>query len=183
MRLHSRWRPAPPSTTVHEPLVPDMAPVDPTLGAHAAGEPVVRSGRKLTLIGIVALILAATVAGQQSARRASSQPQLPSTPTQWVDQWISATLQHPARVCGQLYAPALAAVFKADTGHSCAWYYSSVKSTSFRIRHVLQAGGTAVVESQQLDAGRLGYFTTILNHTRNGWQAVDMVPGGPVRPR
>jgi hypothetical protein len=71
--------------------------------------------------------------------------------------------------------------FKGDTRRSCTSYYTSVRSTSFRIRHVLQDGPTAAVEAQDLGAGRkLGYFTMLLSHIR-GWQAVDVVPGGPVR--
>ena len=56
------------------------------------------------------------------------------------DQWTAASLENPARVCQQLFAPALAAAFKADTGRSCLTYYSSLTSSSFRIRHVLQDG-------------------------------------------
>jgi hypothetical protein len=57
-------------------------------------------------------------------------PRLPSTPQQWVSQWTAATLQSPAEVCDHLYAPALSRAFEGDTGHSCASYYTSVKSIS-----------------------------------------------------
>jgi hypothetical protein len=41
-----------------------------------------------------------------------------------------------------------------------------------------------VVEAQQLGDGRKwGYITLILSHVHNGWQALDIVPGGSVRPR
>ena len=87
-------------------------------------------------------------------------------------------------MCQQLFAPALAAAFKADTGRSCLTYYGSLTNSSFRIRHVLQDGPTAAVEAQQLGHGRKwGYFTLILSHVHGGWQAVDVVPGGSVRPR
>ena len=87
-------------------------------------------------------------------------------------------------MCHQLFAPALAAAFKADTGRSCLTYYGSFSNSSFRIRHVLQDGPTAAVEAQQLGHGRRwGYFTLILSHVHGGWQAVDVVPGGSVRPR
>ena len=105
-------------------------------------------------------------------------------PQQWVSHWTAATLQSPAEVCDHLYAPALSRAFKGDTGHSCASYYTSVKSTSFRIRHVLEDGPTAAVEAQEVGAGRKrGYFTMLLSHVRGGWQAVDVVPGGSVRAR
>jgi hypothetical protein len=71
-----------------------------------------------------------------------------------------------------------------DTGHSCTWYYTSVKSTSFRIRHVLQDGPSAAVEAHAIGAGRKsGYFTMLLSHVRGGWQPVDVVPGGSVSAR
>jgi hypothetical protein len=41
---------------------------------------------------------------------------LPPSPRQWVNQWTAASLDNPARVCQQLFAPALAAAFEADTG-------------------------------------------------------------------
>ena len=109
---------------------------------------------------------------------------LPASPQQWVDQWTAASLENPARVCQHLFAPALAAAFKTDTGRSCARYYALVNTTSFRIRHVLKDGATATVEARQVGARpKWGYFTIVLSHVRGGWQAVDMVPGGSVRPR
>ena len=87
-------------------------------------------------------------------------------------------------MCQHLFAPALATAFKADTGRTCLAYYSSVTSSSFRIRHVIQDGPTAAIEAQQLGHGRKwGYFTLIVSRVRSGWQAVDIVPGGSVRPR
>jgi hypothetical protein len=101
-----------------------------------------------------------------------------------VQQWTAASLENPARACEQLFAPALAAAFKADTGQSCLAYYRSVSNSSFRIRHVLEDGPTATVEAQQLGHGRRwGYFTIVLSHLHGGWYAVDIAPGGSVRPR
>jgi hypothetical protein len=102
----------------------------------------------------------------------------------WVTQWTAAALQSLAAVGNRLYSPALARAFKGDTGHSCSGYYTSITSTSFRVRHVLQDGPTAAVEAQELGAGRKwGYFTMLLSHVSGGWQAVDVVPGGSVRAR
>jgi hypothetical protein len=108
---------------------------------------------------------------------------LPSTPRAWVDQWTAASLNDPGRVCGRLFAPALASAFKSDTGRSCIGYYRQVNSTSFRIRRVRQDGGGAAVEARQVGAARnWGYFTVLLSHVGAGWQAIDIVPGGSVRP-
>jgi hypothetical protein len=74
--------------------------------------------------------------------------------------------------------------FKADTGRSCVGYYRNVKSTSFRVRRVILDGNAAAVEARQVGAGHgWGYFTVLLSHVDGGWQAVDVVPGGSVRPR
>ena len=103
---------------------------------------------------------------------------------QWVEQWTAASLDNPGRVCRQLFAPALAAVFKADTGRSCLDYYNDVNAKSFRIRHVLVDGNAAAVEVREVGLRpNWGYVTMILSHVEQGWQAVDIVPGGPVRPR
>jgi hypothetical protein len=83
-----------------------------------------------------------------------------------------------------LFAPALATVFKTDTGRSCLAYYRDVRAVSFRIRRVLEDGGTAAIEARQVGSRRnWGYFTVLLSHVDAGWQAIDIVPGGSVRPR
>jgi hypothetical protein len=102
----------------------------------------------------------------------------------WVQEFTAAAIDHPSDVCRHLFAPALAAVFRADTGKSCLAYYGDVESPSYRIRHTLQDGPTAAVEAQQLGDGRtFGYFTILLTRLPSGWQAIDIVPGGSVRPR
>lgn len=143
-----------------------------------------RARRRGPLIGVVTVAAVAVIAGQQHGGSAPIKPPLPSTPRQWVDQWAAASLNDPGRVCGRLFAPALASAFKSDTGRSCLAYYRNVTSPSFRIRRVLVDGVAAAVEGRQVGAARnWGYFTVLLSHVANGWQAIDIVPGGPVRPR
>jgi hypothetical protein len=140
--------------------------------------------RRGSLIGVVTVAAVAVIAGQQHASRAPVAARLPSTQRQWVDQWAAASLNDPGRVCGRLFAPALATAFKSDTGRSCVDYYQHVNSTSFRIRRVLEGGDAASVEARQVGAARnWGYFTVLLSHVGAGWQAIDIVPGGSVRPR
>jgi hypothetical protein len=87
-------------------------------------------------------------------------------------------------VCHHLFARALTSAFKADTGETCLAYYHQIDSPSYRIRRTLQDGPSAAVEAQQLGHGRaFGYFTILLSHLARGWQAIDIVPGGTVRPR
>lgn len=109
---------------------------------------------------------------------------LPGTPAAWVQQFTASAIDKPKDVCQHLFAPALAAVFKLDTGKTCLAYYSRVDSRSYRIRHTLRDGPSAAVEAQQLGYGRtFGYFTILLSRLQGGWQAIDIVPGGPMRPR
>ncbi len=189
LRTHSRWRPstpvvAAPATTAtndhdlhserSEELFSEQHDLDPP-----------RSQRKpRALIAIATIVAIAVIVGQQRSAPSPATPRLPSTPQQWVSQWSAATLQSPAEVCNHLYAPALRRAFTRDTSHSCTRYYTSVKSSSFRVRHVLEDGPTAAVEAQEVGAGRKwGYFTMLLSHVNGGWQAIDVVPGGSVRAR
>jgi len=183
LRTHSRWRPSLPASAPPQQPEPtqnhELQCEEAQLGPEQP-----RQRRPRTLIAVVTLVAVTIIAGQQYASRAPAASPLPLTPQQWVDQWTAASLNNPRRVCGQLFAPALAKAFRPDTGHSCSAYYSNVKSTSFRIRHVLQNGGSAAVEARQVGALRnWGYFTVLLSHVHRGWQAIDIVPGGPVRPR
>jgi hypothetical protein len=183
LRVHSRWRPStpaspppPPSATDDDALLsqqPDdllsgQEDLDPPRGSHR---------KPRALIALATIVAVAVIAGQQHTASGPAVTRLPSTPQQWVSRWTAATLHSPAEVCDHLYAPALARAFKGDTGHRCASYYTSFKSTSFRIRHVLEDGPTAAVEVQEVGAGQKpGSFTMLLSHIRGGWQAVDVVP-------
>ena len=190
LRAHSRWRPSTPAastpartSTEGEDLL-SQQPEQLLSEQHRLDLPGARRRTPRALMAIITIGAVAVIAGQQHSEPAPAVPRLPSTPGQWVSQWTAATLQSPAEVCDHLYAPALSRAFKGDTGHSCTWSYATVKSTSFRIRHVLEDGPTAAVEAQELGAGRKwGYFTVLLSHVRAGWQAVDVVPGGSVRAR
>ncbi|MFZ1996629.1 MAG: hypothetical protein WAU75_21125 [Solirubrobacteraceae bacterium] len=123
------------------------------------------------------------IAGQQHGGHAPP-ARLPTTPQQWVDQWTAASAKNPEKVCDQLFAPALATAFRPDTGRTCVAYYTNVTSSSFRVRHILRDGSAAAIEAHQVGARRTwGYFTMLLSRIHAGWQAVDIVPGGPVRPR
>jgi hypothetical protein len=190
LRVHSRWRPS----TLAAPPPPPTAPEDDALfiqrpddllnGQHELDPPRGSQRKPRALIALVTLAAVAVIAGHQHTASAPTVPRLPSAPQQWVSRWTAAALQSPAEVCNHLYAPALSRAFKGDTGHSCASYYTSVKSRSFRIRHVFEDGPTAAVEAQEVGAGRRsGYVTMVLSRVHGGWQAVDVVPGGSVRAR
>jgi hypothetical protein len=181
-RRHSRWRPVapatvPPTSAGLEPLVDDAGGRQVLDQSHASPR------RSRALIALATVIGVAVIAGAQRSGGTVRAP-LPSSPQHWIEQWTSASLENPARVCQHLFATALAAAFKADTGRSCTRFYTSIRSSSLRIRHVLEDGPTATVEARQVAANpKWGYFTIVLSRVPGGWQAVDMIPGGSISPR
>jgi hypothetical protein len=189
-RVHSRWRPPtpatppPPLTATDDDAVLSQLP-DDLLSERDDPDPPRGSHRKpRALIALATIVAVAIIAGQQHTESAPGVPRLPSTPLQWASWWTAARLQSPAEICDHLYAPALSRAFKNDTGQTCASYYTSIKSTSVRIHHVLEDGSAAVAEAQEVGAGRKrGHFTMFLSHITGGWQAVDVVDGGSVRGR
>jgi len=184
-RVHSRWRPAVATGVGLGRGDPEPAePLDPDLsGGELLDRRPAGSGRWLVVIGVVAVVVIAAIADHRHSG-STSPTSLPLTPSQWVEQWTAASLKSPARVYHQLFAPALAVAFKADRSRFCLTYYGSLTNSSFRIRDVLQDGPTAAVEAQQLGHSRKwGYSTLILSHEHDGWRAVDIVPGGSLRPR
>jgi hypothetical protein len=181
-RVHSRWRPRP-----SQPALP-TTPESP--GANAQASPIQdvnaprhRPWRSITVLVSGALVmLAIVVAIRHATTTRAASAVLPATPVAWVQQFAASALDKPTDVCRRLFASALAAAFKGDTGKSCLAYYSQVESRSYR--HTLQDGSSGAVEAQQLGDGRtFGYFTILLTRLQAGWQAIDIVPGGSMRPR
>jgi hypothetical protein len=180
-RSHSRWRPPPPQASA--PQTPAETPPS-TLSSHQT--PARAPWKTITILLSVALLILAIAIGLRHTTNATRPPAvvLPHTPTAWVQQFTADAVDDPTDVCHHLFAPALAAVFKADTGKTCMAYYNQVDSRSYRIRHTLQDGPTAAIEAHQLGYGHtFGYFTILLTHLQTGWQAIDIVPGGSVRAR
>ena len=99
-RVHSRWRPSvatgvgvghrDPEPT--EQLDPDL--IEPELLDHRPAG----SRRWLAVIGVVAAVVMAAIASHPH-HRSTSPAGLPSTPSQWVEQWTAASLDSPSRVC------------------------------------------------------------------------------------
>jgi hypothetical protein len=184
-RIHSRWRPGASATTPPQRSTQAEQPGKRVSdGLQSRDRLAARRRRSWWLIAVVLVVVAvAMIARQQHVGQPAGAP-LPSTPRQWVEQWTAASLDNPGRVCQQLFAPSLASVFKAETGRSCLDYYNNVNAKSFRIRHILVDGNAAAVEVREVGVRpSWGYVTMILSHVSHGWQAVDIVPGGPVRPR
>ena len=179
-RIHTRWGPGGSGTSRPSRTTQAESTAD---GHDGLGWPAARRRRSWWFLATLVLVATAVIASQLHLWRTAGAG-LPSTPQQWVEEWTAASMDNPSRVCRQLFAPALAAVFKVDTGRSCVSYYSDVNAKSFRIRHVLVDGNAAAVEIREVGMRpNWGYVTMLLSHLEGGWQAVDIVPGGLVRPR
>jgi hypothetical protein len=183
-RVHSRWRPGSPGpapSTGPEPAIAEVQPV----ATDNLPAPRRAPWRKITILLSGALLILAIAGAVRHATGTTAPSRArPRTAAAWAEQFTAAAIQDPTDVCRHLFAPALAAVFKGDTGRTCLAYYGRVDSRSYRIRHRLQDGPSAAIEGQVLGYGRrFGYFTILLTRLQSGWQAIDIVPGGSVRPR
>lgn len=77
-------------------------------GTPFGGGPRGARGRRAAESYAAATVIAIVViAAHQHAGSAPIAHRLPSSAQQWVDQWTAASLGDPARVCRQLFAPAL----------------------------------------------------------------------------
>ena len=166
-RIHSRWRPGDSATT----LPPRSTQANQFRQAHRPRAPGARpAGRQTaTIVGDDRHRCGDRRGGDREPTAAPPyrrrNPPLPSTPRQWIEQWTAASMDNPDRVCRQLFAPALATVFKADTGRSCLDYYNELNARSCRIRHFLVDGNAAAVEVREVGlTPKLGYVTMILSH-------------------
>ena len=65
-----------------------------------------------------------------------------------------------------------------DAQESCAAYYASAQVLSIRVLRILREGATVAIEIRYFPRG--GYSTFVLNRQATGWQAVAIVPGGPL---
>lgn len=151
------------------------APAGPKVGAD--GEPTSR--RRLALRSLALVVVGALLffAGHQLIPRGDRA--LPNTPRQWFDAYEAAVVDDPARVCSELFAPELAAAYAATAHTTCNRRFGRITSTSVQVRRILEDGPTAVVEvRQRMERDAWG---VVLDHRAGGWQAVDVVPGTPLR--
>jgi len=139
-----------------------------------------RSRARTTLLMLaVAIGLFAVSTAQHVAGAGRDTAGLPATPGEWVDAYEAAAIDNPSRVCTQLLSPQLAATYAAAAHSSCTTYFARIRSTSLRLRRVLQDGSTAVVELRQTIEKT--DWNVVLDQRSTGWQAVDLVPGRPLR--
>jgi hypothetical protein len=96
----------------------------------------------------------------------------------WLDSFSAAVARDPGKVCSQLVSHTFRTALERDVHQSCTAYYSRVQVLSIRILRVLQSGETAALEVRYWPRG--GYTTFVLDRQDSGWQAVAIVPGGPL---
>jgi len=163
VRAHSHWRPERRSAAA-------SAPVAPVSGRRTRGRVLVM----LVVATIAGLALAAVVIRGST----TSWIGLPTTPTAWLDAFSAGVARDSGDVCSRLLSPAFRSAMERDAHESCTAYYASAQVLSIRVLRILRLGATAAIEIRYFPRG--GYSTFVLDRQRTGWQAVAIVPGGPL---
>ena len=163
VRAHSHWKPQRRSAVA-------PAPVAPVSWRRARGR-------------VLVMLLAAAIAGLALAavvirRSATGSVALPATPAAWLDAFSAGVARDSGDVCGRLLSPEFRAAMERDAHESCAAYYGRAQVLSIRVLRILHEGATAAIEVRYFPRG--GYSTFVLNRQTTGWQAVAIVPGGPL---
>jgi hypothetical protein len=129
----------------------------------------------------VAVAAAAGIATSRLAdvHSSSSHPPLPATPRAWLDAYEAAAIDNPDLVCSKLFAPALARAYAKAIHSSCRSYFRHITSFSVVVRRILNGQETAVLELQQTVRPRS--WAVVLSRQQHGWQAIDLLPGEPLR--
>jgi hypothetical protein len=138
-----------------------------------------RTRHKYLKLALMLVIAAAIIAGRTMLTTGHPVASLPGTPPQWLDAYEAAAIDNPGRVCTQLFAPQLAAAYPAKAHMSCREYFARITSTSLRIKRILQDRDTAVLELHQTIERT--DWSVILQHHDDGWRAIDLIPGRPLR--
>jgi hypothetical protein len=134
-----------------------------------------RAGIGLVVLAAVAALAVALVVSRGSPR---SGPVLPATPMAWLDAFSAGVARDSGDVCSRLLSAEFRAAMLRDAHESCAAYYRSTQVLSVRVLRILRLGETAAIEIRYFPHG--GYSTFVLDRLGQGWQAVAIVPGGPL---
>jgi hypothetical protein len=172
------WRPKQPGAgplrraDVHPPPAPpDDGPQD--VFEVGSREPQTRSraGRRAIIFVVVAALAGA---GMASTRALTPRPVVyPSSPRAWFDAYLAAAVDEPARVCGTLFAPELAARYRHTRLGSCLAFFSDVQDSPVRIQRIVESDGTAVIDARQTHPS-LAWNVVLARHG-GGWRAVDLI--------
>jgi hypothetical protein len=107
----------------------------------------------------------------------SDGPALPATPTAWLDAFSAGVARDSGDVCSRLLSPASRSAMERDAYESCNADYARTSAPDPDPADPPR-GATAALEIRYWLRG--GYSTFGLNRQAGGWQAVAIVPGGPL---
>jgi hypothetical protein len=163
VRAHTHWRPrrAIPATTAGP------------LPARAQ-----RASRVAWLAVFTAALAVAAIALVVLHAGGSSERALPATPSAWLESFSADVATGNGDVCSRLLSPTFRSELSREVHRSCASYYRNAQVLSVRVLRILKSGATAAVEVRYWPRGR--YSTFVLDRGAGGWQAVAIVPGGPL---
>ena len=163
VRAHTHWRPR------------RAAPVT-SVGMAATREP---RGRRAAWLASFATLLAG-LAVALVLRHADGRPAvaLPATPRAWLEAFSADIATGSGEVCSRLLSSTFASELEREVHRSCASYYGNAQVLSLRVLRILESGATAAIEVRYWPRG--GYSTFVLDRGTRGWQAVAIVPGGPL---
>ena len=165
VRAHSHWRPT------RRSAVASSGPV--------AAVSWRRSRSRVVLVMLVTAAIAASAVATVVIRGSTTgSVALPATPTAWLDAFSAGVARDTGDVCARLLSPEFRAAMERDAHESCAAYYGRAQVLSIRVLRILREGATAAIEIRYFPRG--GYSTFVLNRQTTGWQAVAIVPGGPL---
>lgn len=163
LRAHSHWRPQRRAALT---------------SAHERRSSRARPRRSVVGFVVVTVLAGVAVALALFRSSAPSGPALPATPTAWLDAFSAGVARDSGDVCSRLLSSEFRAAMQRDAHESCSAYYRSAQVLSVRVLRILRLGETAAIEIRYFPRG--GYSTFVLDRLANGWQAVAIVPGGPL---
>jgi hypothetical protein len=163
VRAHSHWRP-------HRRAATTSADDKPSRWHLSLG--------RVLLTALVTALAGFAIATVALRDRGSGGPALPATPMGWLDAFSAGVARDSGDVCSRLLSPAFRSAMERDAHESCTAYYARAQVLSIRLLRVLRTGVTAALEVRYWPHG--GYSTFVLDRQADGWQAVAIVPGGPL---
>ena len=164
VRAHSHWRPQ-----------RRAASRATALGRRNAWLRLQPAGIGFVVLAAVAVVSVAVVLSRGSSRGG---PVLPATPMAWLDAFSAGVARDSGDVCSRLLSSEFRIAMQRDAHKSCAAYYRSAQVLSVRVLRILRLGETAAIEVRYFPQG--GYSTFVLDRVERGWEAVAIVPGGPL---
>ena len=135
------------------------------------------------ILAVAILVASVAVSGMLSPTPTPTptpaQRRLPATPRAWLDAYEGAAIDNPSQVCSELFSAQLTQAYGTAGHGTCTSYFARITSFSVIVRRVLQDGDTAVLELRQ--TVRPDDWAVVLSRRPGGWQAVDLLPGDPLR--